>query len=168
MVDHARKNSAEYWTYPLFSELPDAKFAIPVPTDVRNNILVFVDALLFELQSVIELTEQVAKFCLELISLPRRGRTELVDTRFGGWWRDQISSARNLYTHQSAPYFDLDFDNVPDYDLLFTVKHPEEPKTPRDYIRLTDIVEATKEMFKATMMLRKDVIDVLRAHGVSP
>ncbi len=148
------------------TELPEPKFAIRVPADIRNNILVYMDALLFELQSVIELTEQVAKFCLGLTSLPGKKRAEWVKRYFRGWWRTRIKNARNLYTHQSAPYFDLDFDRAPEYDLLFTVKHPEEIKKPSDYIRFNDILEAAQGMFDATTSVKEKVVLVLEAHNI--
>ena len=148
------------------THLPEPDIAIRVPTDIRHNILVFIDALIFELQSAIELTEQVAKFCLSLTSLPGKARAEWVKERFDGQWRNLITDARHIYTHESAPYFDIDFDHVPNYDLLLIVKHPKERKEPSDYIRLSDLDEAIQEMFAAADKLCEEVVRVLDDHNL--
>lgn len=147
------------------SELPEPHIAINLPSDIKYNILVFLEALIFELQSVLELSEQLAKFCLSLISLSGSKRKEWVKVHFKGWWRDRISDARNLYSHECAVFIDIDFDHVPVYDLLLTVKHPEERKERSDYIRLSAIDEAICGMFDATDRLRQEIIQELNAHN---
>ncbi len=147
------------------TELLKPPYGNKVPTDIRDNILVFIDALIFELRTVITLTEQVAKFCLSLTSLPGKARAEWVKERFDGQWRNLITVARDIYTHESAPYFDIDFDHVPNYDLLLILKHPKERKEPSDYIRLSDLDEAIQEMFAAADKLCEEVVRVLDDHN---
>ena len=149
------------------TELLKPPYGNKVPTDIRDNILVFIDALIFELRTVITLTEQVAKFCLSLTSLPGKARAEWLKGRFDGKWRTLITDARNLYTHESSPYIVVDFDPAPNYDLLIPKKHPDEFKEPGDFFRLSDIREAAQGMFDAAETLRRDVIQVIDDHNTT-
>ncbi|MDA2917009.1 hypothetical protein MYX64_09255 [Nitrospinae bacterium AH_259_B05_G02_I21] len=150
------------------TELLKPPYGNDVPTDIRDNILVFIDALIFELRTVITLTEQVAKYCLRLTSLPSKAGTEWLKGRFDGKWRTLITDARNLYTHESSPYIVVDFDRAPKYyDLLIPKKHPDEFKNTSDYYRLTCIRSAANEMFRATDTLREEILQVINNYNMS-
>jgi len=119
--------------------------ALIVDNDLKYRLLVDVDALLFELNSLYELWMEWFRSLHRhaLVPMPCRTANDsirhiLATEGHSTDWLDHLNDDRNYFTHRAAPYLAMDISTAR-YDVLFLKSNVIDLSTSKSFVRLSEI-----------------------------
>lgn len=150
-----RVNTSVYKLYDVVAQRrPEQEFsqttegvAFDVDNNLKYELLVDLDSLLFELNSVCELMGKLFEGLHNHAgqSMPKSGfghsiRSILQEAGEDPSWFVKLDTNRNFFMHEGTPYVAVDISNAPaDYDLIIMKESIKKFDDPSKFIRLSDI-----------------------------
>jgi len=136
--------------------------ALDVDDDLKYELLVDLDSLLFEFNSVCELTNTLFERLHDHIGrpMPRRNaglsmRSILEANGEDTSWFVVLDTNRNFFMHEGAPYVAVDISNAPqDYDLLIMKENLKVFDDTRKFVKLSEIKQMVQGFRRSRPILQ--------------
>lgn len=139
-------------------------YAFDINDDLKLNILIDIDALLFELNSCCELIGKLLKALYEHVGKPITKAPGLIlkdilnnagiDT---GWFSD-LAYHRNCFMHSVAPYIIVNITNSPRYDLIITKENIKTFDNQEKFLQLSDIDNIFQGFLQSKPIIQESLI----------
>jgi hypothetical protein len=125
-------------------------FASNISTDDIYLFLLYLDSLVFEMKSLLEIIEKFFKeimlICYKENKLIKIGK--ILELQHGKLpWIEKLRKTRNHFTHNGCPYFAIDRSNN-SMDFLIMKKNIHVFQKEGDFIRSSEIKDTYKNLFK--------------------
>ncbi len=134
--------------------------ALRIDKTLKFHLLLDVDSLLFEMNSLYELWSEFFKaFHLHAnVEMPAASSDQSIRwvlEKGGGStrWIDELRKERNYFTHRGAPYLAVDVSRK-HYDLVFLRSNVIDLDASNDYIRLSELNDMVQGFRKAKPLIR--------------
>ena len=141
-------------------------YAFTIDTNLKYNLLMDIDSILFELNSVCELMVTLFEKLYFHAGKPIvKGKVGLEVKRLiekagqdAGWFQN-LDNHRNFFIHEGAPYIAIDISKgVGKYDLIIMKKNLKSFDDPKDYIMLSEINQIVHGFALAKSVIQKSLI----------
>ncbi|MCH8034981.1 MAG: hypothetical protein IH950_14640 [Bacteroidetes bacterium] len=139
-------------------------YAFDIKDDLKLNILIDIDAFLFELNSCCELIGNLLKALYEHVGKPITKAPGLVlkdilknagiDT---GWFID-LDYHRNFFMHSGAPYIIVNITNAPRCDLIITKENIKTFDNQEKFLQLSDIDNIFQGFLQSKPIIQESLI----------
>jgi len=122
-------------------------YAMIIDDELKYNLLVDIDSLLFELNSCCELMNKLFEELYKHVGNPikekqvgTRIRKILEEKELNTDWFIMLDEHRNFFIHEGAPYVAVDISNEPTvYDLLIMKENIKDFNDSSKFLRLSDL-----------------------------
>ncbi len=143
-------------------------YAFDINDDLKHNILIDIDALLFEINSCCELIGNLLKALYEHVGKHITNTSGLVlkdilknagiDT---GWFID-LDYHRNFFMHSGAPYIIVNITNAPRYDLIITKENIKTFDNQEQFLQLSDINNILQGFIQSKPIIQENLIKLFK------
>ncbi|MGG3283604.1 hypothetical protein [Paenibacillus solani] len=144
-------------------------YGLYVDDDLKLDLLIDIDAFLFEINSCCEL---LSKFIIELfkakgqsIDQGQVGRLQariLRDSGIDASWFKQLDDSRNFFIHNGAPYIAVDVTNKPSYNLIIMKENLKVFDDLDKFLTLTTLVSIRDGFLESLPALQKYLIEFIK------
>ena len=142
-------------------------YAFPIDDDLKYELLVDIDSLLFELNSCCELMTKLFEGLYQHVGKNLKGdnagltiREALIKEGQNASWFVKLDEHRNFFIHEGAPYIAADLTNAPDYDLLIMKKNLFEFNDPSEFLRLSEASDIVQGFDAAKPIIQQHLIEL--------
>ncbi|MEF7438279.1 hypothetical protein V4V36_13565 [Paenibacillus lautus] len=145
-------------------------FALFIVDELKLDILIDIDAFLFEVNSCCEL---LGLYMYELfialgISIEKKqiGMIQakiLKDKKVDATWFRKLDGSRNFFIHNAAPYIAIDITDNKNQNLIIMKENLKTFTDPTKYITLTTLVEIREGFKNALPVFQDHLIDCVRS-----
>ncbi len=145
-------------------------YAFKIDNDLKYNLLIDIDSILFELNSVCDLMSSLfeklylfsgksickKKVGLELKKLFNKGG-------FNSDWFQKLDNHRNFFVHEGAPYLAVDITKgFGEYDLIIMKKNLTKFDDPDEFLKLSDLNQIVSGFVKAITIIQEKLITTIK------
>lgn len=144
-------------------------YVLYVDEDLKLDLLIDIDAFLFEINSCCEL---LSRYITELYKTKGQsldhGQAGKLQARIlkkagiDASWFTQLDMSRNFFIHNGAPYIAIDITNKPSYNLLIMKENLKSFEDPSKFLTLTTLVNIREGFLKSLPELRKYLIEFIK------
>ena len=157
----------KHQTKHVFTEKQEG-YAFNIEEDLKFNLLIDIDSLLFELNSVCELMRSLMKFLYESIGINITKQEaglkikEIIE-KAGETpdWFIALDNHRNFFMHHAAPYFAVDVSEGPGkYDLLIMRENIKYFNDPNKFVALSEIDTIVRGFTMAKSIIQNHLVEL--------
>lgn len=144
-------------------------YALNVKEDLKLDLLIDIDAFLFEINSCCEL---LSRYIIELYKTKgqsldhnQAGKLQariIKNAGIDASWFKELDMGRNFFIHNGAPYIAIDVTKKPSYNLLIMKENLRSFEDPSRYLTLTTLVNIREGFLKSLPELRKYLIEFIK------
>lgn len=147
-------------------------YAYIVPDELKYNLLLDIDSLLFEINACSELILKFLGLVYDLIGTPLKKdkignklKQIISDEKEDESWFVMLDSHRNFFAHEGTPYIAVDITNENDgqYDVLVLKENIHDFSDQDKFFRLSDLSKIVHGFGRSKGILKKHIINLLRS-----
>jgi hypothetical protein len=143
-------------------------YAFRIDRDIKLNLLLDADSLLFELASLCELWNEFFGCVHKHAGKPLPAKTVndsirqvIADEGGDSSWINALTDARNYFSHTGAPYLAVDVSHKK-YDLLFLKGNVKDLSESTAFVRLSELASIVQGFRAAKPLIRDHLAEVYR------
>ncbi|MDQ0170586.1 hypothetical protein [Paenibacillus tundrae] len=149
----------------IFTQKNDG-FALRINDDLKLDLLIDIDAFLFEVNSCCELLGQYMYELYTALGIPlsrdKIGKTQAEILRGKGidtsWFR-KLDDSRNFFIHHAAPYIAIDVTDYESKNLIIMKDNLKTFTDPKKYMTLATLVEIREGFRKSLSIFQEHLIN---------
>ena len=146
-------------------------YVFPIPQDLQYGLLVYLDALLFELNACCELLRKFFALLHQHVGknipeaqLGQKLRKIIEAAGQDPAWFTRLDALRNFFIHNGAPYFGVDLSNVPEqYDLFIMKENLRAFEDETKFVRLSELRDIVEGFAHSKRVLQEYLIHLFSA-----
>ncbi len=149
----------------VFTKTKDA-YAYPIDDNLKYDILIDIDALLFELNSCCDLMCNLVSKLYDHAGKPVTKKPgvfvkEILEkSNLQTDWFVDLDSHRNFFLHKGAPYIAIRTVNGANHDLIIMKENLKTFDDPDKYILISEINDIVQGFIKSKPIIQKDLVDL--------
>jgi hypothetical protein len=153
----------------IFTELREG-YAFDIEENLKFNLLIDIDSLLFELNSICELmTSLFFVLYTHIGKIIKKKKVGLIikkmiegDGKSSDWF-NELDNQRNFFMHEGAPYFAVDISEGPGkYDLLIMRENIKFFNDHSKFVKLSEINSIVEGFSIAKPIIQKHLIELYK------
>ncbi len=144
--------------------------AFPVDDDIKYQLLIDIDSLLFELNSCCELMSEFIRriynhtgIRIEKKDIGKKIKSIIRDKNGNLRWFIDLDKNRNFFIHKGAPYIAVDLSNKLEYDLLIMKENLRAFDNEEKFIRLSTLAEIVAGFLEARAIFKEHLIQYIKS-----
>lgn len=141
-------------------------YAFGIDNDLKNNIFIDIDALLFELHSCRNLIEKLFGALYKHVGVPLKkdhGLKEILeDAGLNIIWFEKLRTHRNFFIHLGAPYIAVNISNAQKYDLIIMKENLKSFDNPKKFLQLSEINSIVQGFRKSKNVIQNNLIELFK------
>jgi len=143
-------------------------YGVRIDNDLKYNLLIDIDALLFELNSCCDFMKEFLVALYNHIGKPIKDGGLTIKQILEGQglnihWFIELDSHRNFFIHKGTPYIAIDISDAPSkYDLIIMKKNLKKFDNPKDFLLLSDLDKIVRGFASGKGAIQRNLISIFK------
>jgi hypothetical protein len=138
-----------------------------INNDLKYNLIIDIDAFLFETKSCGDLIIKFLKEVYNHIGIPfkteevRERYKNVIENQIGCDWLKTLVRYRNFFVHEGTPYVAVDITNPSIPSLIIMKKNLKKFGSSRHFITISEVIDIVQGFYDSLPLLQNDILSIV-------